>query len=90
MYEIRIKSGNTVKMFKNENDQAIISINGVEYDLEAVISVLEEKQDVVTPSDILDFEEDPEMRAMVEESEKDIEEGRVYSTQQILEKIRRG
>lgn len=93
MFELEIKGGNVVKIYKDNEDKAVLTYNGVNYDLETMINHLEEEKNLnecVTESDIRQFEQDPEMRKMLEGSEKDIEEGKVFSTKEVINKIRRG
>lgn len=37
-----------------------------------------------------DLDSDPEIRQMIEASEKDINQGKVYSTDHLIEEIKRG
>jgi phosphoglycolate phosphatase-like HAD superfamily hydrolase len=89
MFELVIKGGNVIKIYKDNDDKAVLAYNGVNYDLETMINRLEEHNSSVTESDIKKFEQDPEMRKMVEDSEKDIERRKVFSTQEVINKIRR-
>lgn len=93
MFELEVKGGNVVKIFKNQNEKAIVEYNGINYDLESMIILYEEEKrnsSTVSETEIHRFEGDPEMRKMVEDSEQDIEQGKVFSTKSVLAKIRRG
>lgn len=93
MFELEVKGGNVVKVFKNQYEKAVVEYNGVNYDLESMINLFEEEKrnhSSVSEVEIQQFERDPEMRKMVEDSEQDIEQGRVLSTKGVLAKIRRG
>ncbi|MCD8509376.1 MAG: hypothetical protein LRY73_05490 [Bacillus sp. (in: Bacteria)] len=93
MYEIKVKGGNVVKIFKDDDEKAVVVYNGVNYDLESMINLIEEKKknnSVVREEEIQQFEQDPEMRKMVEDSEQDLEKGKVISTDEVLARIRRG
>ncbi|BBI32268.1 hypothetical protein [Cohnella abietis] len=39
---------------------------------------------------VFDLDSDPEIRQMIEASEKDIKQGKVYSTDEMVEAIKRG
>lgn len=42
----------------------------------------------IMPALIADFDVDPEVRQMIEESEQAIEDGRAYSTKQVIDMIK--
>ncbi|MDG5785991.1 hypothetical protein QA612_00715 [Evansella sp. AB-P1] len=92
MFELEVKGGNVVKIYKDQYEKAVVEYNGVNYDLESMINLIEEKRNSssVSEAEIQRFERDPEMRKMVEDSEQDIEQGKVHSTKDVLAKIRRG
>lgn len=92
MYELEVNGGNVVKIFKGNNEKAVIKYNGVNYDLESLINLFEEKRknSSVDEAEIQQFEEDVEMRRMVEDSEQDIEQGKVFSTKEVIAKVKHG
>lgn len=93
MFELKVHGGNIVKIFKENDEKAVIEYNGVNYDFELMIKLLEENKNndsSVRDSEIQQFEQDPEMRKMVEDSEQDIKQGKVLSTKEVISKIRRG
>lgn len=49
---------------------------------------MRKKERSITDDEIRQFEQDSEMKKMVEDSEKDIEEGNVYSTREAKQKLR--
>jgi hypothetical protein len=58
-----------------KNHKEFIRIEGMEYE-------------VYSPVD--DFDSDLEVRQMIEASEKDLKQGKVYSTEEMVEAIKRG
>ena len=93
MFELEIKGGNVVKIYKRKDEKAMIEYKGVNYDLESMINLLEEKKgshSSVSEEEIEQFEQDPRMKKMVEDSSKDLEQGKALSTKEVIAKIRRG
>ncbi|UTR10103.1 hypothetical protein MM300_19835 [Evansella sp. LMS18] len=93
MFELEVKGGSVVKIFKNQDNKAVIEYDGVDYELESMINLIEEVKNnysSVSEAEIQQFERDPEMRKMIEDSEQDIERGKVHSTKDVLARIRRG
>lgn len=83
------KNGNVFRSFLNENHKPVIVINDTEYE----IYTLSESTDIdraLTPAEIDEFDADPEIREMVEQSKIDIKNGQVYSKQQMIDMIRSG
>lgn len=93
MFEIEVKGGNILKIFKGNNEKTMIAYNGVNYDLESMISLLEEKNNnvySVSEPEIRQFEQDPKIKKMVKKSEQDLAQGKVFSTKDVINKIRSG
>lgn len=93
MFELELKEGNVIKIYKVKKEKAIIEYNGMNFDLETMIFLLDDKMRnsfSVSEEEIAEFENDPEMRRMVENSQQDIKNQKVYSTDEVIKKIRRG
>lgn len=71
---LKAPDGTVIESYKKDHRE-FIRIAGKEYE---VFNHVDE------------FDSDHEIRQMIEASEKDIEQGRVYSTEQMLEAIERG
>ncbi|WP_027416917.1 hypothetical protein [Aneurinibacillus terranovensis] len=87
-FKLKDQNGNIINPFINANHKPVIRLNGKEYE-------------ILAPSDndndsnfmsalIADFDADPEIQQMIEESEQAIEKGQVFSTKQVIEMIKNG
>ncbi|HUC92550.1 MAG TPA: hypothetical protein VMS09_11040 [Paenibacillus sp.] len=87
-FKLKDQNGNIISPFINADQKPVIRLNDKEYE-------------IIEPSDndndnnfmsalIADFDVDPEIRQMMEESERAIEKGRVFSTKQVIEMIKNG
>lgn len=87
-FKLKDQNGNIISPFINADQKPVIRLNDKEYE-------------IIEPSDndndnnfmsalIADFDVDPEIRQMMEESERAIENGRVFSTKQVIEMIKNG
>lgn len=83
------KNGNVFRSFVNEEHKPIIVINDTEYEIDA-LPELAETDRALTQAEIDEFDADPEIREMIQQSKIDIKNGHVYSTQQMLDMIRSG
>ncbi len=83
------KSGNVFRSFVNEEHKPIIVINNTEYEIYALPESAETDR-VLTQAEIDEFDADPEIREIIEQSKIDIKNGHVYSTQQVIDLIRNG
>jgi hypothetical protein len=93
MFELEVRSGKIFKVFKGNNEKTMIAYNGVNYNLESLIYLLEEKKNSiysVSEAEIQQFESNPKIRKVMEESEQDLEQARVLSTKDVIDKIRKG
>ncbi|QKY71167.1 hypothetical protein [Lentibacillus sp. CBA3610] len=71
----------------------MVGYNGVNYELESVLNLLEEKNkhgSSISETEIQQFEADSKIRKMTACSEQDIEQGKVLSTKEVIEKVRNG
>ncbi|SDT24918.1 hypothetical protein SAMN05444162_3551 [Paenibacillaceae bacterium GAS479] len=73
-FSLKAPDGSVIKSY-HKNRREFIQIAGMEYE-------------IYNPVD--EFDTDPEIRQMIEESEEDIKHGRVYSTEEMIEAIKRG
>lgn len=73
-FSLKAPDGTVIESY-SKNHKEFIQIAGMEYE-------------VYNPVD--EFDSDPEIRQMIEASEKDIKEGNVYSTEEMVEAIKRG
>lgn len=83
------KNGNVFRSHVNEEHKPVIIINDTEYEVYA----FPESTNIdrgLTPAEIAEFDADPEIREMIEQSKIDIKNGHVFSTQQMIEMIRSG
>lgn len=73
-FSLKAPDGTVIESYHKDR-KAFIQIAGMEYE-------------IYNPVD--EFDADPEIRQMIEESEEDIKHGRVYSTDEMIEAIKRG
>lgn len=73
-FSLKASDGIVIKPYQ-KNRKQFIQIAGMEYEVYNSID---------------DFDFDPEIKLMIEDSEKDIEQNRIYSTEQMIEAIERG
>lgn len=83
------KNGNVFRSFVNEEHKPIIVINDTEYEIYAFPDLTDMNREL-TQAEIDEFDADPEIREMIEQSKIDIKNGHVYSTQQMIDMIRSG
>lgn len=83
------KNGNVFRSFVNEEHRPIIVINDIEYEIYALPESAE-TDCALTQAEIYEFDAEPEIREMIEQSKIDIKNGHVYSTQQMIDMIRSG
>lgn len=83
------KNGNVFRSFVNEEHKPIIVINDTEYEIYAVSDSTDMDREL-TQAEIDEFDADPEIREMIEQSKIDIKNGHVFSTQQMIDMIRNG
>lgn len=89
LFKLKDDNGNIITPFINAEHRPVVKLNGKEYE------ILEPSDNDYLNSDnmsdlIAEFDADPEIRKMIEESEQAIELGHVYSTQQVIEMIKNG
>ncbi|UJF34626.1 hypothetical protein [Paenibacillus hexagrammi] len=73
-FSLKAPDGTVIDSYVKDHKE-FIRIAGLEYE-------------VFSPVDEFDF--DPEIRQMIESSEQDLIEGRVFSTEEMVEAIKRG
>lgn len=73
-FSLKAPDGTVIESYQKDRKK-FIQIAGMEYE-------------VFNPVD--EFDSDLEIRQMIEASEKDIEQGKVYSTEEMIEAIERG
>ena len=83
------KKGNVFRSFVNEQQKPVIVINDTEYEIHALPDTTDLSREL-TQAEIEEFDTDPEIREMIEQSKVDIKTGHVYSTQQMIDMIRNG
>ena len=86
-FKLKDQNGNIISPLINADHRSVIRLNDIEYE-------------IIEPSDndngsdmsalLADFDADPEIRQMIEESELAIEKGYVFSTKQVIEMIKNG
>ncbi|MFV8826784.1 hypothetical protein [Alkalihalobacterium sp. APHAB7] len=74
------KDAQTFKKWVNQGAETIIDIDGQRY----LIQALQESRVKI------EIESDPELREMIKRADKDIENGNLFNTEDILEAIERG
>jgi UDP-N-acetylglucosamine transferase subunit ALG13 len=83
------KDGNVFRSFVNDEHKPVVIINDTEYEI-YTFSESPNMDHALTPAEIAEFDADPEIREMIEQSKIDIKNGQVYSTQQMIDMIRSG
>ncbi|RTE09377.1 hypothetical protein [Paenibacillus whitsoniae] len=73
-FSLRAPDGTVIDSYW-KNHKEFIRIAGLEYE-------------VFSPVD--EFDSDPEIRQMIEDSERDLKLGKIYSTEEMVEAIKRG
>lgn len=73
-FSLKAPDGTVIDSYLRDHKE-FIRIAGLEYE-------------VFSPVD--EFDSDPEIRHMIEASEKDLKQGKVYSTEEMVEAIKRG
>ncbi|WP_339321891.1 hypothetical protein [Paenibacillus sp. FSL W8-0194] len=73
-FSLRAPDGTVIESYHKDRKE-FIRIDGMEYE-------------VYNPVD--DLDSDPEIRQMIEASEKDIHQGKLYSTDDLIEAVKRG
>ncbi|MBA2944183.1 hypothetical protein HZF08_38565 [Paenibacillus sp. CGMCC 1.16610] len=73
-FSLKAPDGTVIDSYLKDHKE-FIQIAGMEYE-------------VYCPVD--EFDSDPEVRQMIEASEKDLKQGKVYSTEEMVEAIKRG
>lgn len=73
-FSLKAPDGSVIDSYLKDHKE-FIRIEGMEYE-------------VYSPVD--EFDSDPEIRQMIEASEKDLMQGKVYSTEEMVEAIKRG
>jgi hypothetical protein len=73
-FSLKAPDGTVIDSYLKDHKE-FIRIAGMEYE-------------VYSPVD--EFDSDPEIRQMIEASEKDLSQGKVYSTEEMVEAIKRG
>ncbi|BFH64544.1 MULTISPECIES: hypothetical protein [Paenibacillus] len=73
-FSLKAPDGTVIESYLKDRKE-FIRIDGLEYE-------------VYSPVDELDS--DPEIRQMIEASEKDLMEGKLYSTEDLIESVKRG
>ncbi|MEK4052727.1 hypothetical protein MHB84_03670 [Paenibacillus sp. FSL F4-0087] len=73
-FSLKAPDGTIIESYEKDHKE-FIRIAGLEYE-------------VYNPVDELDS--DPELRQMIEASEKDIKQGKLYSTDDLIELVKRG
>ncbi len=82
-FKLKDKSGNIISPYINTELKHVVVLNDKEYE---ILELPDTHYDNDTMSDLIaDFDSDPEIRKMIEESEKAIEKGHVFSTKQVIE-----
>ena len=83
------KNGNVFQSFVNEKDRSVIVINDTEYEIYALPDSTDMNREL-TQAEIDEFDADPEIREMIEQSKIDIKNGHVFSTQEMIDMLRNG
>jgi hypothetical protein len=87
-FKFKDENGNIISPFINADHKPVIKLNDMEYE---ILEPSDNSTDnLIMSSLIADFDADPEIRQMIEESERAIEKGHVYSTKQVIEMIING
>jgi hypothetical protein len=88
-FKLKDSNGNIISPFLNEDDKPVVKLNGKEYEI--LEPSYDDSNGVGAMAELIaDFDSDPEIRQMIAESEQAIENGHVYTTQQVIEMINNG
>jgi len=87
-FKLKDQNGNIISPFLNANHKSVIRLNDKEYE---ILDLSDNDNDSSFMAALIaDFDTDPEIRQMIEESERAIENGQVFSTKQVIEMIKNG
>lgn len=86
-FKLKDHNGNIITPFINANHKPVVKLNGNEYE---ILEPWDDYDDQFMSTLIAEFDADPEVRVMIEESEKAIEQGLVYSTARAIQMIKNG
>lgn len=87
-FKLKDSDGNIISPFVNDQHRPVIRLNNKEYEIIEPADHIEDSD--FMENYIADFDHDPEVREMIEESERAIQQGRVYSTRQVIDMIKNG
>lgn len=87
-FKLKDQNGNIITPILNENHKPVVRLNDIEYEILELASYDNDHNFMY--SHIADFDADPEVQKMIEESEHAIKAGQVYSTSQVIEMIKNG
>ncbi|BFT70179.1 hypothetical protein [Paenibacillus sp. P36] len=73
-FSLKAPDGTVINSYLKDH-KVFIRIAGMEYEVYCLVD---------------EFDSDPEVRQMIEASEKDLKQGKVYSTEEMVEAIKRG
>lgn len=87
-FKLKDQYGNMISPYINAEHKPVVRLNDKEYE---ILEPSENYDDNgVVSALVADFDADPEIRQMIEESERAIENGQVFSTKQVIEMIKSG
>ncbi len=88
-FKLKDKNGNIISPFINADHKPVVVLNDKEYEILEPSDNNDDNNHIMSAL-IVDFDTDPEIQQMIQESDRAIEKGHVFSTKEVIEMIKNG